>query len=144
MELSDADRVLVDRWLVDMRARRKPRGRHGSVPDQQEQSIPDAEDKVLAILMDDSDPGRGWDLVMGMLSDARDDYEIQAIAINALETLMRENGDALAEIFGASIRNDRRLREAVRHIFLSGKVAGMARAAGLYDRPDLSGHNGGR
>jgi hypothetical protein len=143
MKLSDADRDLVDRWLVDLRARRKQRGRVGEVFDQQEKSVPDAEDEVLAILLDDSDPVRGWDLVMRMLSVAIDDYEIRAIGVNALETLLREHGDALAEVFGTSIRADQRLREAVQHIYLSGKVAGIARTAGLYDHPGLSGHNGG-
>jgi hypothetical protein len=121
----DGDSDLVVRWLANVRA---PRSK-------QPQSVDDdADDDVLAILVDDSDPDRGWDLVMRMIQSARDEYELRQVGIQAMETLLRESGDKLADRFLEAVRSDNRVRNAASHIYLSGKVAELARAEGLYPR----------
>jgi hypothetical protein len=135
--VNEADRDLGERWLTNIRARRSKADSTDaqSRSTDQTQAVHDVDDDVLAILIDDSDPGRGWNLAMHLLESARDDYERRRVGIEALETLFRESGDKLADAFQASIRRDDRLREAVKHIFLSGKVAEIARAEGLYPPP---------
>lgn len=131
--LSESDRELADRWLSNVRVRLARVGSPEPDPSSPLRRIDeDADDDVLAIVADDSDPERGWSFVNHLLQSARDEPEIRQIGIDALETLLRESGDQLADLFRVSIRSDKRLREAASHSYLSGKVGEIAKAEGIY------------
>jgi hypothetical protein len=91
----------------------------------------DADDDLLRLVGDAAERERAWRLTLHMLEMARDDYEVRQVAIEALETLLRESGDALVDELEVAIRTDKRLREAIQGIYLSGKVEDLAKREGL-------------
>jgi hypothetical protein len=73
-----------------------------------------------------------------MLQMARDQYEISQVAIGALETPLHNHGDALVGDLEEAVQTDKGFREAVRGIYLNGKVRQLAQREGLHRSDPLN------
>lgn len=131
-QISEADRRLAERCFANVvRTRPDPGHERERPPGLPEDFDLDADDDLLALLLDESERERAWRLTMYLLHSTGDDHEIRQVAISALETLLRDAGDNLADELEVAIRSDRRLRRGIRTIYLSGKAQEIVRREGL-------------
>jgi hypothetical protein len=132
-DLIDGDEQLANQWLANERlmpdlSAMKPY--EFEVPDSYDWNV---RNSATDLLLDNNQRQRAWRFVQSLLRLSADEGDLTIVAVGALEPMLRVSGDHLLAEIRKAILEDRKLRAALKKVYLHGKVRELAERYGLQE-----------